>query len=292
MRASPPSTSPRHSSVPPSAKKIPALLSGRYYKYTPRTTGKNARSVMRVSGHVWVQLVARGECRFGKTVRKVLVMDVNRNMVLGDITTRKIGSREYKQADYCRIADAKGTFKTTSRAGLVRIGQPIQVDGGWFMLSGGDMKIAAAPMAGGIGTLAVNAPRWECMLMRDGLTLTVTGGDKPASVPAGDYRVRMFRLYRDAGTTRPCANIYGSRNTPLTISAGKATSLSVGTDLTATMVANVSKGKVRFSVKQTDAAGSRISAIYGDGGKRCAAPRIEVVDTAGKVVYTAKLEYG
>jgi len=219
-------------------------------------------------------------------------MDSNRNMTLGDVITVKLRNREYKRADYCRIADAKGTFATTSRAGYVQMGQPIAVDGKWYTLSAEKMKIAATPMTGGLGTLAIDAPRWQCMLMRDGLTLNVTGGAKGVNVPAGEYRVRMFRLYQEADAAKPCANIYGSRNKPLTIIEGKAVSLSLGTDLTATMSANASKGKVRFSVSQTDAAGSRISGIYGAGGKRPAAPQIEVVDKAGKVIYIAKLAYG
>jgi len=289
---------PRPVKISKDGKKIPVLLSGRYYKYQARTTGANAKSVMRVSGSVSVQMVARGKCKFGNTVRKVLVMDTNRNMTLGDVLTVKRSNREYKRADYCRIADAKGTFATTSRTGYVQMGQPIQVDGAWYTLSAGKMKIAATPMTGGLGTLAIDAPRWQCTLMRDGLTLNVTGGDKPIDVPAGEYRVRMFRLYQEADATKTCASIYGSRNRPLAITAGKATSLSVGTDLTATMGATVStdkktrQGKVRFSVSQNDAAGSRISAIYGAGGKRPAAPQIEVVDKAGKVIYLAKMAYG
>jgi len=283
---------PQPITISKDGKKIPALLSGRYYKYQTRTTGANAKTVMRVSGYAWVQVVGRGECQFGKTVRKVLVMDSNRSMTLGDVTTRKVGTREYTQADYCRIADAKGTFVTTSRVGYVQVGQPVQVEGKWYTLSSEKMKITATPMTGGLGTLAINAPRWECMLMRDGLTLNITGGGKAVNVPAGEYQVRMFRLYQNADTAKPSASIYGSANKPLTITADKATSLSVGTDLTATMAATVTKGKVKFSVKQTDAAGSRISGIYSSAGKRPTAPQIEVVDKAGKVVYTAKLEYG
>ena len=283
---------PQSVTISKDGKKIPALLSGRYYKYKARTTGAKAKSVMRISGSIYVQMVGQGECRFGDSVRKVCVMDSNRNMTLGDVVTVKRGKREYKQADYCRIADAKGTFVTTSRAGYVQMGQPVQVDGKWYTLSAEKMKIAATPMTVRIGTLAINSPRWQCMLMRDGLTLNVTGGDKAVNVPVGEYRVRMFRLYKEADAGKPCANIYGSGNKPLTITAGKATSLSVGTDLTASMSANASKGKVRFSVSQTDASGSRISGIYGAGGKRPTAPQIEVVDKAGKVIYIAKLAYG
>ncbi len=274
-------------------KRIPALLSGRYYRMRSRTSSKpGAKLVMRVSGNVSVQVVGQGKCQFGDTVRKVLVIDSNRNMTLGDVTTLKRGDREYKQADYCRIADAKGKFVTSSRTGYAQMGQPTQIDGKWYSLTCDNMKISAKPLSDSVGTLSIDAPRWECMLTGNGLTLNVVGGVKPVEVPAGEYRVRMFRLYQEADTTKPCANIYGSQNKPLTITAGKATTLAAGADITATMSAKASKGKVRFSISQTDAAGSRISGIYGAGGRRPQAPQIEVVNKAGKVVYTAKLAYG
>ena len=285
---------PQPVTISKDGKKIPALLSGRYYKYKARTTSAKAKakSVMRVSGSVSVQTVAQGRCQFGDTVRKVCITDNNRNMTLGDVVTVKSGTREYKRADYCRIADAKGTFAIASRAGYVQMGQPVQVDGKWYTLSAEKMKIAAAPMTGGIGTLAIDSPRWECMLMRDGMTLNITGGDTPVSIPAGQYRVRLFRLYQETDSTRSGAKIYGSSSKPLTITAGEATSLSAGADLTASMSARFAKGKVKFSVAQTDAAGSKISAIYGADGKRPTAPQIEVVNKAGKVIYLAKLAYG
>jgi len=285
---------PQPITISKNGKKIPALISGQYYKYQSRARNAKAgaKPVMRISARVAVQTIAQGQCCFGDTVRKVLVTDNNRNMTLGDVITRKSGSREYKQADYCRIADAKGKFSRNSRTGYVQMGQPMQIDGKWYTLSAENMKIAAAPMTGGLGTLSIDAPRWQCMLTRDGLTLNITGGEEPVSVPAGKYQVRMFRLYKNADATKPCANIYGSSPKPLTITADKATSFSAGADMTAAMSARESKGKVRFSVSQTDASGSRIRTIYGAGGKRPTAPQIEVVNKAGKTIYLAKLAYG
>jgi hypothetical protein len=285
---------PQPITITKNGKKIPALISGQYYKYQsrPRNAKAGAKPVMRISARVSVQVIGQGQCRFGDTVRKVLVMDNNRNMILGDVTTRKSGTREYKQADYCRIADAKGKFSRTSRTGYVQMGQPTQIDGKWYTISAADMKIAAAPMTGGLGKLAMDSPRWQCMLTRDGMTLNIAGGDKPVSVPAGKYQVRMFRLYKNANASKPCPSIYGSSSKPLTITAGKATSFSAGADMTAAMSARESKGKVRFSFSQTDASGSRIRTLYGAGGKRPPAPQIEVVNKAGKVIYNATLAYG
>jgi len=273
-------------------KKVPVILSGRSYRYTPRTTRPNVKATARMSGYAWVQMVGQGQCKFGDTVRKVLVLDSNRNMILGDVATIKRGTREYKQTDYCRIADDKGAFSTSSRAGYVQVGQPVQIGDGWYTLSADKMKITAAPMTGGLGTLSIDAPKWDCMLMRGSQTLNISGGTKPVKIPAGEYSLRSFQLYRQADGARTSPRVYGSRTKTLTIAAGKGQSLSLGKDLTASMSANFSKGKVRFSLSQSDSAGSRIRTLYGDGGKRPPAPQIEVVNKAGKVIYLAKMAYG
>jgi len=56
------SLAPRAVTITKDGKKIPVLLSGRYYKYKTRTTRGNAKSVMRASGRVSVQMCAQGEC--------------------------------------------------------------------------------------------------------------------------------------------------------------------------------------------------------------------------------------
>ncbi|MBT3201788.1 MAG: hypothetical protein HN350_17950 [Phycisphaerales bacterium] len=283
---------PQAVAISKDGKKIPVLLSARYYKYKTRPRDAKTKPVTRISASASIQMAAQGECKFGDSVRKVFVIDRNRNMILGDVITRKSGTREYKQADYCRIADAKGTFSTSYNVRFVQMGQPIQIDGNWFTLASENMKITAAPMTGGLGKLKVDAPRWECMLMRDGMTLNISGQTEAVNVPAGKYTVRSFRLYKQAGTTKPSASIYGSSSKPLTITAGKATSFSAGKGLTAIMSSRLNKGKVRFAVTQSDASGSRIRSIYGGGGKRPTAPQIEVVNKTGKVIYLAKLAYG
>jgi len=275
------SFAPRLVEITRDGKKMPVLVSGYYYKRGSRE-----------SGSAQVQVVAEGQCRFGDTIRKVLVMDRNRNMTLGDVVTRKVGTREYKSPDYFHIAGEKGNYSTASRTSILPMGQPCQVAGKWYLVTGGDMKIEAKPFGGKLGKLAINAPRWECMLTGNGYNLTVTGGSESAEVPAGEYRLRMFRLYSKTDATKPCPNIYGSQSKPIMITAGETKSLSLGSDITLSLRATVSKNRVRFSVNQSDAAGSRISVIYGKGGKRPEAPQIDVIDQTGKIVYAAKLAYG
>ena len=271
---------PRPVTISKDGRKTPVLLSGKYYN-----------SKTRVFGVVYLLAIAEGTCQFGDTVRKVLVLDNNDNLTLGDVVTRKRGDREYKRADYCLIANDKGQFPTNECNTYMRIDHPTRVGGKWYTLTCGKMKIAAKPVDK-VGMLSVDAPYWECRLSVNGMNLYLTGDAKPVEVPAGNYQVPALALYQQAATAKPGPNIYGSRTRPLTITAGKTTSLSLGKDMVASIVTKTSEGKVQFSIKHTDADGSRIDAIHGAGGERPQAPQVEVIDKAGKVIYIAKLAYG
>jgi len=271
---------PRPATITKDGRKITVLLSGRYYN--------NKR---RVFGVVYLLAIGEGKCRFGDAVRKVLVLDNNNNLTLGDVVTRKRGGREYTRADYCLIANDKGQFPTNECNNFMRIDHPTRIGGKWYTLTCDKMQIAAKPVDN-VGMLSVDAPYWECRLSVNGMDLYLTGDAKPVEVPAGTYQVPALALYQHGATAMPIPTIYGSRTRPLTITAGKVTSLSLGKGIVASIVTKASGGTVRFSIKQTDADGSHIKAIHGPGGKRPKAPQVEVVDKAGKVIYIAKLAYG
>lgn len=254
-------------------------------------TGSCAINKGRVSGLIDVSIVGEGVCRFGKTERKVLVFDTNATGVLGDVAERTFGPHTQKRPDKCLVADAAGKFQERPYSALW-FGQPAQVEGKWYTLRCKDMKITAAPLAEKTGELSVGAANWGCALIRvgDNVVLNVTGGAAPVSVPAGDYRIRAFRRFHP---THPKAFIHGSRaDSTLTIAAGEVTSLNLGQALTATLTAKASPGVVSFKLRRSDATGARIEAIFGADGKRPEAPRIEVVDSAGDVIYFAELKYG
>ena len=101
-------------------QRVPVMISGRYYKNKSMTYAT-----------VGIQVIAVGECQFGDAVRKVCVIDQNRNFVLGDVTTSQVGTREYKTADACLIADEQGRFRGSTASPSARIGQPILVGGKW-----------------------------------------------------------------------------------------------------------------------------------------------------------------
>jgi hypothetical protein len=261
-------------------RKITVLLSGKYYN-----------NKKRVFGVIYLLAMAQGECRFGDTVRKVLILDSNANHTLGDVVVRTRGERQFARADYCLIADAKGQFTTHDCNTFMRIDNPTRVGGKWYALTCEKMKIAAKPVDK-VGMLSINAPYWEGRLFVNGLSLYLSGDAKPVEVPAGKYQVPKLALYQRDDAGRRVQQIAGSRTKPLTITEGKTTSLSLGKDMVVSIVTKISKGKVQFTVEHTDADGWQITSIYRAGRKKPQPPQVEVIDKAGKVIHLAKLEYG
>lgn len=262
-------------------QKVPVILTGRCY-----------RSGAREYGSVAIQMAAEGQCKFGDVVRKVYVADTNRSFEIGDVIVRTVANREYKSPDACVIANAAGGLDAASCEASARMGDPVQVAGKWYTLTGGGMKIAAEPIAGSTGKLAIDSPSWQATLTSKEYTLSLKRGKEPVDIPAGEYQVQMFRLFSQAGADNAVPSLYGSYAKQVRIEAGKTVSLSLGADITLTLNTAVTGDKVRISAAMTDSAGSKISALYGPGGKRPAAPEVEVVNKKGEVIHTGTLAYG
>ena len=154
------------------------------------------------------------------------------------------------------------------------------------------MKATAKPLGGG-GSLSVDAARWLCILAGEKYLVKVAGGKKPVRVPADSYKVLQYQLHATADTSRRGPMIYGHTGTkPFEVAEGETAELGIGSPIQAAISTRQKAGSVTFSLSQTDAAGTQIAAVLGEGGKRSPAPKIDVVSKAGKTVYTAKLEYG
>jgi len=258
-------------------KAVPAILRGTYSK-------RGGKPVASIS----LAVAAEGECAFGGEVRKILVLDSNRNLTIGDVTTIERSGRTYTNADYYMVANADGGFASL-RYGRARIGQGVEVSGRYYQVNVTGMKAAAKGLP--CGSLAIDAKWWTCRLMSPtGGVFTVTGGAEPVSAPAGEYRV-YFQVSENRGADGKGPTISGSASKPITIEVGKTATARYGHGLSASIAVAKRAGKVRLGVTQTDANGSRISGLFA-GGKRPKAPAVEVVDKAGKIVYTAKMAYG
>jgi hypothetical protein len=158
------------------------------------------------------------------------------------------------------------------------------------------MKITAAAQKITGGKIKVDAPRWRCTLIGKKNYLTLNGAAGAIDVPADEYRTSNYTVFAGSDPRKRSATISGygsfSGGKAFTVASGQAVDLSLGTPIQATVSAAKRGRKVNMNLVMKDALGGRIRSITTSAGKRPAPPRIEVVDKAGKTVYTAKLEYG
>ena len=279
LRGTTGSFGPQTVTVKRNGKAIPVVISGHFH------TGSSVR------GGAAVTAMAEGTCAFGKTTRKIRIVDGNGNLSLSDPATPPFGVAVRPKGDGILVADEAGKFASSLPTSFV--GQPVQVDGAWYAVSVDGMKASATPIDGKGGKISVKAAQWTCTLASKKYFLTVTGGADPVAVPADSYRVLRYSLTMPAAAGSRGPRISGSAGSkPIEVKAGQCTPLPLGSPIEATVTARISAGKVVFSLNQTDPVGAKVGSVLGAGGKRPPKPSIEVVSAAGAVVYTASLEYG
>jgi hypothetical protein len=124
--------------------------------------------------------------------------------------------------------------------------------------------------------------------------IIVNAAAKAVPVPADTYRVTRCIYFRpdQRGRAVPAVSCYLYQAPTFEVAEGETAKIEMGLPVKATMLAKVSPGKVTFSLKRVDAAGRRILRVMNAAGQRPEAPAIDVVDKTGKVVYTARMEYG
>ena len=271
---------PGQVTVKKDGKAVPMTVVGRYYE----TNGRRRL-------YLTFTAAAEGTCAFGKAARKIRIVDVTGNFSFADAL--KTAPRGFtRSADMVHVADQKGRFLVAGPWAGTPIGHPVQVADKWYMLTVDGMKASAAPLKCPMGKVAGNGDPWQVVLMGKKYMVTVTGGAQPVSVPADSYRLMLCSYFRpgEAGKAVPAVSSYPRKS--VEVAAGNTLTLEMGLPMQATMSARVAGGKVAFSVKRVDAAGHRIVSVLKADGEAPPAPSIDVVDKTGKVVYTAKLEYG
>ncbi|MGB2822855.1 MAG: hypothetical protein WBF17_17870 [Phycisphaerae bacterium] len=247
-----------------------------------------------ISGGVGLSVAAEGSCAFGNTTRKVRIVDGDGNLSFGDVAKPPFTAASLRgKADMVFVADKDGQFAAVGDPPAL-LGQPVQVDGAWYIVSVDGLKVSAAASTAGTAKVTVGAAKWLCTLAGEKYFLTVSGGREPVELPADSYRVQRYRL--SAAEEQPGLRgptIYGYQSEKaVDLPAGRTTRLGIGSPIRATIAATKNGGNVQFSLSQTDAAGSRIGTVMVAGGKRPPNPEVEVVNGEGSIVYTAKLEYG
>ena len=267
---------------------------------------RDGRSIpIAVRGHYWKQATRRGlslmlssvmegECKFGAKTYPVRVVDGNANLGFSDALKPPFSPRSRMPFD--RIVVDTGDGKFSSSATTSYVGQPVFVGGKWYSIDVADMKITAAPQKITGGSVKVNAPRWRCTLIGKKNYLTLNGGTEPIAVPADEYRTANYTVYTGSDPGKRCAAVSGygsfSGGKAFTVASGQTVDLTLGAPIEAMVVASMRGTKVNMNLMMKDALGGRIRSITTNAGARPPAPSIEVVDKAGKIVYTAKLRYG
>ena len=220
--------------------------------------------------------------------------------------------------------DADG--RTFVEAG--QYGNPVLVDGVWYDLKVSDdgAKVKAAPTPGPIGKVRLDADRWHATLASADHILAVDAGKEAVDVPAGKYAVQMAWVRKDKAAVMlvDFRSLRGEANL-IEVAAGKIASDPFGLPLTArievhnevlhpmptsgllsTSLPDVGgeapAREVVFQPTLADAGGRWIRDIVMSRGDKPAAAagadaeppkagHFEVTDAAGKVVYTAALEF-
>lgn len=265
---------------------------------------RGGRSIpVNVQGSYWKQNESRGlslvlasalegTCKFGAKTYPVYVFDGNANMEFTDVLKPPYNPRSRMPFDRLYVADKKDS----PDAARSYLGQPIFVGGKWYNVEISGMKISATPLKSGGGSVRVDAPEWNCILIGKKYYFSLRGRKEPIAVPADEYRTYRYTVYNKGDLGKRCARIIGYGNYPggkaITVASGKTVELALGAPIEAMVVAVNRGGKVRMNLKMTDALGGRIAIITTDEGKRPPVPSIEVVDKSGEIVYTAKLKYG
>jgi hypothetical protein len=303
------SIEPGQATVNKDGKDIPVTVTGCY----------------QVSGgrpHIWLTLAAavEGTCAFGKEIRKVRILDTIGDLKFGGgPASPRASERELeltselapqvrltllgrtsrvppglRGADRIQVADAKGRFDDVKISGGTLLGSPVQVGRRWFLVRVNGMKASAEPLKAPMGKIAGSADNWQVHLTGKKYGIIVNGAAKAVPVPADSYQVVRCIYFRpdQRGKAVPAVKSYSYRPPSQEVAEGETAKIGMGLPMKVTMLAKVSAGKVTFSVKRVDAAGRSILRVMNAAGERPAAPAIDVVDKTGKVVYTAKLEYG
>jgi len=257
-------------------KPVPVTVSGHYYE---------SRGRPRL--YLYLTAMVEGSCAFGSTVRKVRITDASGNLRFDDAVSGTPRGRY----DTILLADENGRFPSSRTAGTA-LGHPMQVDGAWYTPAVKGMKVSARRATCAMGKVSGKGDKWQLSLRGRKYTLTVDGGSEPVEIPADTYQVSRCNYYDtgSAGSSRAVVSTYPHLS--VKVEAGKTVAIPMGMPIKVKMAATARGGKVSFSVKQTDAAGSRILSITNSKGGRVKAPAIDVLDKAGKLVYTAQLEYG
>ncbi len=230
--------------------------------------------------------VAQTACVFGDKTRPVRLVDMT-----GDFRfSGPVKGAPTTASDTVIVDVGDGSFKQASRAFF---GQPVRVDGKWYTVvcDADGNNIAAKVLDLPTASVKVDQPSWRCKLVGKAGRFMLVGGTAEVEVPAGDYTIAGYSIPGDPQIDANRPEISG-RQGRVSLEAGKTTALPLGSPITVKVNASVSGRDVRFAMSAIDASGSTIDSITLGSGVRPEAPKIQVIDASGAVIYKNTLEYG
>ena len=261
-------------------RKLPAAIQG---DLLLRSSGGLELAVTIVCG-------AEGMCAFGKTVRKVRVLDGDGNFSFSDrVPDEPYDERgTHRLNDYFEVAGAKGELTGPRR----NVGEIVQVNGRWYAMKIDGLTVSAEPVRGPTGTLRIGRPRWEAELKGKTHRLRLQGGPDPVTVPADTYTVLGYTVHASGDPGDKGFRVVGYRSRPLAVHPGRTTRLPTALAMVCKMSARARGRNVVLSLAPADRCGPQGALVTHAAGGWPKRPSIEVLDGSGKVVHVARMKYG
>jgi len=258
-----------------------------------------------ITGGLSLTAVARGVCLFGKTRREIRIVDGNCNFSFADAarpSAEKFGPfsarngppnlfRRGEAGDHIEVLKIDGAASDAGRARSGYVGQPIEINGTWYVVSVDGMDVRAMAIAT-TGVVSVPKTQWSCTLVGEKYFLRTYGSDR-ITVPADRYRLYEYQVSLEAepGANGSIIRARGGERR-FTVRPGKTTELKLGEPLAARMLATKAGRRVTFSLDLRDAFGVEVFYLVRPKGGRPPNPTFDVIDARGNVVHSATLEYG
>ena len=290
--------------IPLSGRKEGPVFSGKLKPTTIQVQRDGKVIPVTIDGHYTKQpgyryLVLRagtalaGKCRFGEKVYDVRVVDGNANLTCGDKTTPRaaMGSNRSPGRGDTLVVDYGGSISRSF------YGHPALVDGLWYdvKLSEDGAKISATPADIKTATLKIPNDNWSLRLAGKKHVLTVSGSDKPVTIPADTYTMVQFAQDAKDDDGKESWLVFDARwvskKRIFKASPGQTVELAVGTPLTAKVECKVHGRAVSMNLKIVDASGEEGDYLVKSESGR-PDPKMEVFDAEGKKVYSGNFEYG
>jgi hypothetical protein len=148
--------------------------------------------------------------------------------------------------------------------------------------------IQAAEAGVPMGMVKIDRAQWSVAFIGKKYHSTVSGNDKPVSLPADTYTIKNYTEKGEGNSQLMIRQMTGT----VEVAAGKTVDVKIGEPLTVGLSVQQSDGNVAFYLYSNDVSGSPIAAVINAKGSGPPPPKVTVFDSSGNQVYQATLRYG